>query len=121
MTPIVLCRLAAVPDDQGLRVNIAGYPPLAVFRLDGQAHVTDDTCTHGEASLCEGEIEDGAVVCPYHLGAFDIRTGGRSPPPARSRCGCTRFAWSTDRWCSTRRPPAERAAVCGYHVRTPDS
>jgi nitrite reductase/ring-hydroxylating ferredoxin subunit len=75
MTPIVLCRLAAVPDDQGLRVNIAGYPPLAVFRLDGQAHVTDDTCTHGEASLCEGEIEDGAVVCPYHLGAFDIRTG----------------------------------------------
>ncbi len=75
MAGIVLCQVAELPDDVGYRVDIPGYPPLAVFKLDDGIHVTDDTCTHGEASLSEGEIEDGSVVCPFHLGAFDIRTG----------------------------------------------
>ena len=50
--------------------------PLAVFHLeDGEFYVTDDTCTHGDASLADGEIDGCEVECPFHAGAFDIKTG----------------------------------------------
>jgi len=48
---------------------------LAVYRLGDEYFVSDDLCTHGEASLADGDIEDGLIVCPYHQGSFDIRTG----------------------------------------------
>jgi nitrite reductase/ring-hydroxylating ferredoxin subunit len=33
-------------------------------------------CTHGEASLSEdGYIDDYRVVCSWHDGQFDLRTG----------------------------------------------
>jgi len=72
---IELCAVADIPDDAGLQVPLPERPPLAVFRLGDDIHVTDDTCTHGEASLCEGEVEDDIVECPFHQGAFHIPTG----------------------------------------------
>jgi len=54
---------------------------LAVFNLEGEFYVTDDTCTHGPGSLSEGCIEGVKVVCDFHDGAFDIRTGEVLAPP----------------------------------------
>lgn len=56
---------------------------IAVFNLDGDFFATDDTCTHGFASLSEGYIEDGIVECPWHGGSFDIRTGAPREDPCR--------------------------------------
>ena len=42
----------------------------------------DDTCTHEECSLAEGELEDGVIVCPCHGSEFDVRTGDVLTPPA---------------------------------------
>jgi len=72
---IRLCQVKDVEEGNGLQVNLPERPPLAVFKIEGQIFVTDDTCTHGNASLCEGEIEDGVVECPFHQGAFEISTG----------------------------------------------
>lgn len=71
-----LCLASDVEQGEGLQVIIEGYPPLAVFHLeDGEFYVTDDTCTHGDASLADGEIDGCEVECPFHAGAFDIKTG----------------------------------------------
>jgi nitrite reductase/ring-hydroxylating ferredoxin subunit len=71
-----LCLTSDVEQGEGLQVIIEGYPPLAVFHLeDGEFYVTDDTCTHGDASLADGEIDGCEVECPFHAGAFDIKTG----------------------------------------------
>lgn len=71
-----LCLTSDVEQGEGLQVIIDGYPPLAVFHLeDGEFYVTDDTCTHGDASLADGEIDGCEVECPFHAGAFDIKTG----------------------------------------------
>lgn len=76
ITEIYLCQVQDVPQSAGLQVNISGYPPLAVFHLeDGRFFVTDDTCTHGDASLADGELDGCEVECPFHAGAFDIITG----------------------------------------------
>lgn len=63
------------------QITVDGYAPIAIYNIDGEFFATDDTCSHGEASLAEGDIEGGEIVCPFHMGAFDIRTGKASVPP----------------------------------------
>jgi nitrite reductase/ring-hydroxylating ferredoxin subunit len=77
-----LCKTDEVPNNGVLQVEIDDREPVAVFNLDGTFHVTDDTCTHAEASLSEGEIEDGIIECPFHAGCFNIATGQAVEPPA---------------------------------------
>lgn len=70
-----LCATADLVEDEIHRVELDDGHAIALYLLDGEIFASDDLCTHGEASLAEGEIEDGKVVCPFHLGSFDIRTG----------------------------------------------
>lgn len=70
-----IARTADVEPGCALQVNLEGRPPVALVRLDDEFFVIDDTCTHGEASLSDGEIINGDIECPFHSGCFDIRTG----------------------------------------------
>jgi len=79
-------------ENEVLQVEIIGRPPIAVYNLCGQFFATDDTCTHGDASLSEGEIEEGEIYCPFHDGAFDIRTGKRRAPHADYQCNHIRYS-----------------------------
>lgn len=65
-----------VDEDFGVKIERNGAPPLAVFRLGSDFFVVDDTCSHGDASLSDGELlPNGEVSCPFHGGTFDIRSG----------------------------------------------
>ena len=77
-----LCAASDVPPGTARKVTV-GDLTIAVFNLDGDFFATDDTCTHGFASLSEGYIEDGVVECPWHGGSFDIRTGAPREDPCR--------------------------------------
>ena len=70
-----LANTADVKTENGYQVIIPGRPPIGVFNLGDNFYAIDDTCTHGNFSLCEGEVFDGKVECSLHAGAFDIRTG----------------------------------------------
>jgi 3-phenylpropionate/trans-cinnamate dioxygenase ferredoxin subunit len=48
---------------------------IAVFNDEGEFYALDDTCSHEEASLAEGWIEDGEVECPLHSSRFSLSTG----------------------------------------------
>jgi NAD(P)H-flavin reductase/nitrite reductase/ring-hydroxylating ferredoxin subunit len=48
---------------------------IAVFRLGDELFALKDLCTHGNAKLSDGYVEDGCVECPLHQGLFDIRSG----------------------------------------------
>lgn len=76
-----LCSVAEVAEGEILRVDLPDGRALAVCNLAGEFFATDDLCTHGDASLAEGEIEDGQLVCPFHLGKFDIKTGEATGAP----------------------------------------
>ena len=56
--------------------------PSASSRLGGAWIAFDDTCTHEECSLAEGELDGAVVVCPCHGSEFDVRTGDVLTPPA---------------------------------------
>ncbi len=57
---------------------------VAVTRVDGALYAFQDECTHQACSLSEGEMEGRHVVCPCHMGTFDVTTGAvvSGPPPA---------------------------------------
>ena len=82
MEDIALIEADFVEPGTVLRVDVEGFPPLAVFNLDGEYFVCDDTCSHGQASLSEGSIEGDRIECPWHNGQFCIRTGAALTAPA---------------------------------------
>src|SRR4029450_10130592 len=60
----------------------AGGRAVCVGRLGDVWIAFDDTCTHEECSLAEGELDGPVVVCPCHGSEFDVRTGDVLTPPA---------------------------------------
>ncbi|HEY4295061.1 MAG TPA: non-heme iron oxygenase ferredoxin subunit [Paraburkholderia sp.] len=75
-----LCKAGDVAEGTAIKVEKNGLT-LAVFNLEGEYFVTDDTCTHGPGSLSEGYIEGEVVECDFHNGAFNIKTGEVVAPP----------------------------------------
>jgi p-cumate 2,3-dioxygenase ferredoxin component len=70
------CNLNDLEDDEIFLVELEGHEALALYIIDGEVFATSDTCTHGEASLSEdGYMDEEKVVCSWHDGAFDVRTG----------------------------------------------
>ena len=59
--------------------------PFAIIRTDdGAFYALDDTCTHGQVSLSEGDVEGCEIECWAHGGRFDVRTGAPTELPALS-------------------------------------
>lgn len=57
---------------------------VALARVDGTTYAFQDECTHAACSLAEGDINGKHVVCPCHMGTFDIATGAViSGPPKK--------------------------------------
>lgn len=82
-TLIRLCRTDEVPLNGSRRFDLNGKP-IALFHLPLGFFAIDDTCSHAESSLSEGEIEveDATVECPEHGAVFDINTGNPLTLPA---------------------------------------
>ena len=80
---IRVCALADLPPGESTRV--VAYVPVAVFNADGELFAIDDTCTHQDASLSEGWLEDCMIECPLHAASFDLRTGRHRAPGQATR------------------------------------
>ncbi|MGH7876854.1 MAG: non-heme iron oxygenase ferredoxin subunit, partial [Candidatus Dormibacteraceae bacterium] len=68
--------------DSMRRVIVDGIPVCLVRTEDGQYFAIQDTCTHEEFSLSEGELWGYDVECPAHGSRFDVRTGAVRNLPA---------------------------------------
>jgi nitrite reductase/ring-hydroxylating ferredoxin subunit len=75
-----LCSVEDVKSGWPHRVEAGGLL-LAVYVVDGEFYVTEDTCTHGPGSLSDGYLDGHVIECDFHNGAFDIRTGEVVAPP----------------------------------------
>ena len=63
-----------VPADDVIGILVAGRD-IALYNAGGEIFATDNTCTHGQARLCEGFLEGHEIECPLHQGKFDVRDG----------------------------------------------
>jgi nitrite reductase/ring-hydroxylating ferredoxin subunit len=55
---------------------------ITVFRDGDDFFALDDTCSHAEASLADGYIDDGCVECPLHGALFRLSDGAALTLPA---------------------------------------
>jgi 3-phenylpropionate/trans-cinnamate dioxygenase ferredoxin component len=75
---IRVCAVTDLRDGEAVRVprdETGTTDDIAVFNDNGEFFAIDDTCTHAQASLSEGWVEEGQVECPLHSGIFCLRTG----------------------------------------------
>lgn len=73
---VELCKVDDVSEGEVHRGTLPCGHALAIYRVEGELYVTDDICSHGEASLSEdGELDGYEIECSWHFGRFDIRNG----------------------------------------------
>jgi 3-phenylpropionate/trans-cinnamate dioxygenase ferredoxin subunit len=78
-----LCAASDVPEEGIIRIRADWPTPIAVARTGNEFFCIEDTCSHQDAALSDGWVEDGCVECPLHESRFDLRTGRPDVPPAR--------------------------------------
>ena len=83
MSGVRVCGWSELADGTPRRVEVDGRAVVLV-RIGEQVHAIDDTCTHAEVSLSEGDVdlEECALECWKHGSLFDLRTGEALTLPA---------------------------------------
>lgn len=84
---IPVAKVGEIGDDEAIvvpRIRTGTYDDIAVFNSGGEYFALDDTCSHEEASLADGWIEDGTVECPLHAARFCLKDGEAMSLPATS-------------------------------------
>jgi 3-phenylpropionate/trans-cinnamate dioxygenase ferredoxin subunit len=73
--------LSSLSEGQPVKVEKNGRT-ICVTRIGTEVFAVDDTCSHSDASLSEGEVLDFKIECWLHGAEFDLRTGEAVTPPA---------------------------------------
>ncbi|MFN8535488.1 MAG: non-heme iron oxygenase ferredoxin subunit [Dehalococcoidia bacterium] len=76
-----VAKVKELHDESALRVEVDGFP-IALVKSEGTLYACQDTCTHEEASLSDGDVFNGLIECPLHGARFDLRTGAVRSLPA---------------------------------------
>ena len=71
---IEVAREQEIPPGGGKTV-IADGRSLALFNDGGEFFAVDDACPHQGASLGDGLLHDGRVICPLHSWVFELSSG----------------------------------------------
>jgi len=91
---ILVAQIDDVPDGEGIKIDasVTGtVDDIAIFNDGGEFFALDDTCSHEEASLSEGWIDNGVIECPLHAGKFCLRDGTVQSMPATEDVACHRI------------------------------
>ena len=76
-------RADELRDGELIPVEIDGTPVVLV-RHDGEFYAVQNNCSHKDFPLSEAGFDprDGVLVCAWHGGCFDVKTGAAVVPPA---------------------------------------
>ncbi|AQR66421.1 bifunctional 3-phenylpropionate/cinnamic acid dioxygenase ferredoxin subunit [Aquaspirillum sp. LM1] len=75
MRRVFVCKTGELAEGDARKVDCQPAA-LAVFNSGGVLYATLDMCSHGNASMSEGYLEDdGTVECPLHAARFCLKTG----------------------------------------------
>jgi 3-phenylpropionate/trans-cinnamate dioxygenase ferredoxin subunit len=80
-----LHRVAAADDlepETATQVRVGDLTLCLARGEDGAYYAIDDTCSHEEYSLSEGEVWGEEIECPAHGSRFHLATGAVSGFPA---------------------------------------
>ena len=74
-TTHAVCPVGELPFGEG-RAYVVDGRQVALFRhRSGRVSAVQAACPHAGGPLADGQVDEGLLVCPLHLNAFDLRTG----------------------------------------------
>jgi len=78
-----VCSTTDVKSGAHARFDVEGVP-VCVIRIDDDWYAINDTCSHEDFSLCEGDLweEEREIECPKHGSTFSLLTGDPQSLPA---------------------------------------
>lgn len=77
-----ICTIDELETDKAYRVILGDVAVAVVKDSASVVHAIGDLCTHGDISLAEGFVEDGAIECWAHGSLFSLTTGKPMSLPA---------------------------------------
>lgn len=82
MSRIEAFAVDAIGDGEATKIEANGLE-VAIFRVNGEFFAMNDRCSHGNASMSEGYVEDdGTIECPLHSARFCLKSGAALCQPA---------------------------------------
>ena len=72
---VLVCSVDDLPTVGAVQAEVNGKLVAIVRDSAGDIHAIDDTCSHANVSLSEGDVEETAIECWLHGSRFDLRSG----------------------------------------------
>ncbi|WP_019898459.1 Rieske (2Fe-2S) protein [Methylotenera mobilis] len=64
------------------RTIVSDEVSIAIFNINGRYYAIENKCTHEDAELSSGKLEQDVIVCPLHGARFSLLTGEALTAPA---------------------------------------
>ncbi len=77
-----VCALDELTAGTAALAEVGGVRMAIVRTDDDEVYAINDTCSHANVSLSEGEVDGCFLECWLHGSRFDLRTGVPKTPPA---------------------------------------
>ncbi len=83
MLAVEIAPIAEIPEGTARTYEVAGHR-IAIIHAAGQVYALDDICSHADASLGSGEVDEDelTVECPLHGSVFGLDDGKPRTLPA---------------------------------------
>ena len=78
---VIAVKIDEVPKNGLVALDVDGVA-IAVANVGGVFYAFEDTCTHEQCSLAQGDLSGTTVTCMCHGAEFDVRNGRVLAPPA---------------------------------------
>ncbi len=93
MSWINVAPYADIEGEETLPIEVDGQK-ICLYNLDGKVFATDNQCTHGDAALSDGLIQEGGLIeCPFTKALLIFVRERRRELPARRICVAMRSRW----------------------------
>ena len=78
---IKVCNTNEISDNQIFSFDHDG-DKIMLVKKDGKIFALDRICTHADADLSTGILNESGITCPLHLSVFNLENGIPQNPPA---------------------------------------
>ena len=78
---IKVCNTNEISDKQIFSFDHDG-DKIMLVKKDGKIFALDRICTHADADLSTGILNESGITCPLHLSVFNLENGNPQNPPA---------------------------------------
>jgi apoptosis-inducing factor 3 len=87
MNEAIVANVGDLQDGQMQQVSV-GDTDILLVKINGQFHALGAYCTHYQAPLAKGILNEDRLICPWHNACFNATTGEQLEAPGLGSLSC---------------------------------